>query len=216
MRKLIKGIVTFRKHVRPGYRAKFAHLALGQAPDTLFIACSDSRVVPNVFASADPGDLFVIRNVGNFVPPANSQDNSEAAALEFAIHKLNVSDIIVCGHSECGAMQALMKGRTRIVAPHLRRWLKHGEPSLKQLRFKQSPAPALKPHNQLSQLNVLQQLEHLRSYPIVKERLRKGKLRLHGWWFDLKHADVYAYEDTRQKFVLIDATEAERLLSRIK
>src|ERR1700693_2569793 len=106
MIKLIKGIVTFRRHVRPGYRKQFAHLALGQSPDTLFIACSDSRVVPNSFASTDPGDLFVIRNVGNLIPPCDQDgysqaDESEWAAIEFAIFALNVSDIIVCGHSEC-------------------------------------------------------------------------------------------------------------------
>src|SRR5438067_7318172 len=113
MKKLIRGIVEFRKNVRSGYRETFAHLALGQAPDALLIACSDSRVVPNLFASANPGDLFVIRNVGNFVPPAGGDggswnDGSEAAGIEFALSKLPVTDIIVCGHSECGAMQALL------------------------------------------------------------------------------------------------------------
>ena len=220
MRKLIQGIVTFRRRVRPGYRAKFAHLALGQAPDTLFIACSDSRVVPNVFASADPGDLFVIRNVGNLVPPSTGSTtltaSSEAAALEFAVGKLKVSDIIVCGHSECGAMQAILKGRARERAPRLRRWLKFGESSLKPLRQGLAPDHALEPNNQLSQLNVLQQLGHLRSYRIVKVRLRAGKLRIHGWWFDLKHADVYSYEETRKRFVLIDDAEAERLLRRLR
>src|SRR2546430_16686177 len=106
MKKLIQGIVEFRHKVRPDYRETFAHLALGQAPDTLFIACSDSRVVPNAFASADPGDLFVIRNVGNLIAPADGtgvsvSDESEAAAIEFAVLTLKVRDVIVCGHSEC-------------------------------------------------------------------------------------------------------------------
>src|SRR3954471_6123986 len=99
MRKLIRGIVDFRQNVRPKVKDTFAELALGQSPDTLFIACSDSRVVPNLFASADPGDLFVIRNVGNLVPPARSTpvggNLGEAAAVEFALGALNVSDIIV-------------------------------------------------------------------------------------------------------------------------
>src|SRR5436190_3831044 len=112
MKKLIQGIVEFRQNVRPDYRDRFARLALGQAPDTLFIACSDSRVVPNLFASADPGDLFVIRNVGNLVAPAGSDgispsDASGAAAIEFSLINLAVTDIVVCGHSECGAMHAL-------------------------------------------------------------------------------------------------------------
>src|SRR5271154_3618339 len=112
MKKLIQGIVDFRKNLTEENRALFAKLALGQKPDALFIACSDSRVVPNLFASTNPGDLFVLRNLGNLVPPAfpESQEVSSQAALEFAIFSLNISNIIICGHSECGAMQLLAQG----------------------------------------------------------------------------------------------------------
>src|SRR4051812_40289676 len=108
MKKLIHGIVDFRQRALPGYREHFARLALGQKPDALFIACSDSRVAPNVFASSDPGDLFMVRNVGNLIPPCgecgvSDGDQSEMAAIEFTLSNLTVSDIIVCGHSECGA-----------------------------------------------------------------------------------------------------------------
>src|SRR5580765_7519476 len=164
MEKLIRGIVEFRRNVRPEYRETFARLALGQSPDTLLIACSDSRVVPNTFASADPGDLFVIRNVGNLIPPAgldglSQSDESEAAAIEFALEKLQVSDIIVCGHSECGAMQALLNDRQTVEPRHLRSWLRHGADALHQLDKKILDAK-LSRHNQLSQLNVLCQIEH--------------------------------------------------------
>ena len=220
MKKLLRGIVEFRKNVRPDYRETFAHLALGQSPDTLFIACSDSRVVPNIFASADPGDLFVIRNVGNLIPPAgrdgvSGSDESEAAAVEFALQKLGVSDIIVCGHSECGAMQALLTGREKVDPVHLSSWLRHGDAALSDLKKTTKINSKLEPHNRLSQLNVLSQIENLKTYPIVEERLEKGKLRLHGWWFDLHHADVYAYEEEQDKFVLIDEAEAQRLLTRL-
>jgi carbonic anhydrase len=220
MRKLIKGIVEFRRSAQPDYREKFARLALGQSPDTLFIACSDSRVVPNTFASADPGDLFVIRNVGNLIPPAgqdglSQSDESEAAAIEFALEKLNVSDIIVCGHSECGAMQAVLNGRSAVAPAHLRSWLRHGEESLKRLTRGQAMDIELERHNQLSQLNVLCQIGHLQTYPLIKERVAAGKLRLHGWWFELKHADVYAFEESLGHFVLIDDAEAARLLARL-
>jgi carbonic anhydrase len=217
MKKLIRGIVQFQRDIRPDYRETFARLALGQAPDALLIACSDSRVVPNLFASADPGDLFVVRNVGNLVPPASSSshpssDGSEAAALEFALVKLQVPDIIVCGHSECGAMQALLQGRDAIEAVYVRSWLLHGEVSLAELDKHPGPDPTLARHNQLSQLNVLAQLEHLKSYPIVQERIAAGRLRLHGWWFELSKADVYAYEQEQGRFVVIDPMHAERLL----
>lgn len=219
MRKLIRGIVEFRKNVRPGYRETFARLALGQSPDTLFIACSDSRVVPNLFASADPGDLFVVRNVGNLIAPCGSDglsvaDESEPAAIEFAIERLNVSDIIVCGHTECGAMEAILRGTETVGPPHLRAWLRHGEPSLTSLPLYSSER-TVEPRNKLSELNVLQQLEHLKTYPNVASRLAKGTLRIHGWVFDIRQAEVLAYEPEFKKFVLIDEQEAKRLLSRL-
>jgi carbonic anhydrase len=221
MKKLIKGIVEFRQKASPAYRDLFARLALGQRPDTLFIACSDSRVAPNVFASTDPGDLFVVRNVGNMIPPCglagtSDSDESEVAAVEFALMHLRVSDIIVCGHSECGAMQAISSGRQEVRAPHLRSWLRHGLPSLQKLNAIPQSEWGLARHNKLSQLNVLQQLEHLKSYPIVRERIDSGALRLSGWWFDIERAEVRAFEPEIGRFVAIDEEEAERLLERLK
>lgn len=218
MKKLVRGIVDFRKKIRPGYQEIFARLALGQRPDALFIGCSDSRVAPNVFASTNPGDLFVIRNVGNLISPCedhghSSGDESEAAALEFSLQNLGVSDIIVCGHSECGAMQALTQGRERLSAPHLRNWLRHGDASLAALTAGKALDPALSPVNQLSQINVLQQLEHLKSYPIVRERVERKQLSLHGWWFDIAHAEVHAHDPATGRFRPIDESYAKELLS---
>lgn len=217
MKKLVRGIVEFRQKVLPGYREKFARLALGQSPDTLFIACSDSRVVPNLFASTDPGDLFMIRNVGNLIPSCgkaghSSADESEAAALEFAILTLGVSDIVVCGHSECGAMHALLEGREKVSAPNLRAWLRHGEDSLAQMTEGKGEPDRV---NRLSQLNVLTQLEHLKSYPLVQERLASKALQLHAWWFELSTANVYVFEEGLGKFILIDEEEAGRILARL-
>src|SRR3982751_1421327 len=128
MKKLVLGILEFRQKMLPAYRDKFNKLAKGQHPDALFITCSDSRVAPNWFASTDPGDLFVIRNVGNLIPCCGEDghsiaDESEAAAIEFAIINLNVTNIIVCGHSDCGAMHAVLNGREKVQAPNLRAWL---------------------------------------------------------------------------------------------
>jgi len=217
MKKLVKGIVEFRQNVLPGYREKFAELAKSQSPDSLFITCSDSRVAPNWFASTDPGDLFVVRNVGNLIPSCgedghSTADESEAAAIEFAVLNLNVSDIIICGHSDCGAMHALLQGREKVPASNLRSWLRHGEDSLKRFQRKHPKSDQI---NLLSQLNVLQQLEHLRSYPLVQERIAKGQLNLHGWWFELASANVYAYEEAMGQFILIDEKEAERILTRL-
>lgn len=217
MEKLINGIVDFRKNLTEESRTLFANLALGQKPDSLFIACSDSRVVPNLFASTNPGDLFVLRNIGNLIPPYSSslQDSSAAAALEFSVLSLNISNIIICGHSECGAMQALAAGTSSPCCPHLKSWLKHGEESLSKVRQGFTLNASLSEHNQISQVNVLQQMEHIMSYPFVRDRLEKKQLRVHGWWFDIAHADVYCYEQELKQFVLIDEQEAKLILERL-
>jgi carbonic anhydrase len=219
MKKLIRGIIDFRLNTRPEAKELYAKLALGQSPDTLFVCCSDSRVAPNVFASTDPGDLFVIRNVGNIVPPCGHlghsvSDESEAAALEFSVLNLGVRDIIVCGHSECGAMIALHNGRENLKTPYLKAWLSHGEKALGRLDSKLSPQ--LAPHNRISQLNVLLQLEHLMSYPMIQERVSKGELRLHGWWFDIAKANVHCYEPELGRFVLIDETEGTSIIQKLR
>lgn len=219
MRKLISGIVDFRKNIRPFRKDTFAQLALGQRPDTLFIVCSDSRVAPNVFASTDPGDLFVVRNVGNLVPPCDDSgvsqsDESEAAAIEFALLNLSVNQIIVCGHSECGAMNALSRGRDQVTAPHLKSWLRHGDLGLKRLEEGNPLGKGLERHNQLSQLNVLQQMEHLETYTIVRDRVAAGTLKIHGWWFNIKEAEVSEYEPSEGRFIAIDEEYAEILINR--
>ena len=160
MKKLVDGIVDFRKKLRPDYLESFKKLALGQAPDTLFVACSDSRVVPNLFASTDPGDLFVIRNVGNLVPPVSEvgitlADESEAAAIEFSLTHLPVQHIVVCGHSECAAMHWAWVGREKLSLPNLRSWLRLTSGAVQKLEANLKEDAKLSPQNQLSQLNVL-------------------------------------------------------------
>lgn len=212
MRKLVQGIVDFRNLVRPVARETFARLALGQSPDALFIACSDSRVAINVFASTEPGDLFVVRNPGNIVSPAAADglsvaDESEAAAIEFAVGQLEVRDIIVCGHSSCGAMSALLRGRESVAAPHLRSWLRHAERALQSVPDRTAAVAA----DQLSQANTLLQLEHLASYPVVERAQKESGLRLHAFWFDIANAEVLAHDPGQGRFVPLDESQARRL-----
>lgn len=221
MKKLVRGVVDFRESRLQSYRENFAHLALAQKPDALFIACSDSRVVPNTFASTDPGDLFVVRNVGNLVCPCGHEglsvaDVSEFAAIEFALNELHVSDIVVCGHSECGAMRAIAAGLDMPDMPHLHSWLRHGEPALARLRAGRAPDQRLSQVNQLSQLNVLLQLEHLRTYDVVRHGLARGTLRLHAWWFDLATADVYSYDARHEQFRILDGDYAQDFLKSLE
>jgi carbonic anhydrase len=217
MKKLIQGIVDFRKSLTEENRILFAKLALGQKPDALFICCSDSRVAPNLFASTNPGDLFVLRNIGNLIPPVSVslQENCVPAVIEFSLFSLNVSDIIVCGHSECGAMRALAQGTDALSCPHLTSWLKYAEESLNRVRRGLVINPALSEHNQISQTNVLEQMKHITNYPYVHDRMEKKQLRVHGWWFDIAQADVYCYEQNLNQFVLIDDQEAKLILERL-
>ncbi|MCB0356994.1 MAG: hypothetical protein KDD40_08310 [Bdellovibrionales bacterium] len=216
MKKLINGILDFQQNKQKEYCEKYAQLALGQKPDALLVACSDSRVVPNIFASTDPGDMFVVRNVGNLIPPCcvNSDHEptfSEAAAIDFSLLALNVKDIIVCGHSECGAMQAQLNNSPNL-PQNLKKWLYYGD----EIRSENHGFEAnsdLSPHNQLSQYNVLKQLAHLKTYPEVHQRLARGELRLHAWWFDIATANVHCYLESENDFTLINESIAEKLLT---
>ncbi len=200
----------------------FAKLALEHKPDTLFVACSDSRVVPNLFASSDPGHLFVVRNVGNLIPCCgpdgiSASDESEAAAIEFSVVNFKIADVIICGHSECGAMHAIMNHYEDHRTPHVNAWLRHGKEAYHQLKTsKLLCQDSLSDVNKLSQLNVLQQLEHLASYPLIKERLNQGTLRIHGWWFDIATADVYVHDAKQNRFVIIDEHTAPSVLYDLK
>ena len=220
MRKLILGIVDFRERLLPQYAARFRELAAGQEPDVLFITCSDSRVVPDLVVSTDPGDLFVIRNVGNLVPPATVEgdstgDLSEASAIEYSVLVLKVRNIVVCGHSECGAMKAALARKPVPEAPNLGKWLHHANTAVFRLEQEGPLNASLSPHDQLSQLNVLVQLEQLMTYPLVRERVVAGTLRLGGWWFDIASGNMFAYERSTRSFEVIDRQEAERLIARL-
>ena len=208
MKKLLDGIRDFHERVRPSYREKFAHLALGQAPDCLFIACSDSRVVPNLFASTDPGDLFVVRNVGNLIPPADSpggEGRAAGAAAEFSTVVLGVRDVIVCGHSQCGAMRAILQDEVPGGTPNLHQWLATGTTSVERLGRMPGVGADLPPVERLSQVNVLQQLDNLMTYAAIRDRVNAGGLRLHAWWFDIGNARVLAWHQDAGDFIPIEA-----------
>lgn len=221
MQKLLNGLVEFREQRLPQYAERFRELAQqGQFPDTLFVTCSDSRVVPDLLLSTDPGDLFVIRNVGNLIPPAQVDgasigDLSEASAMEYALLVLNVRNIVVCGHSECGAMRAVLARSTPPNTPNLSKWLHYAMTSYFRLEHEGPLDRALSPHNQLSQLNVLVQIEHLLTYPLVRDRVHEAALQLSGWWFDIATGEMSAYESTCRSFVPIDRAKAEQLSQRL-
>lgn len=209
MQKLIAGIHKFRQEELGRYQELFRHLSQReQNPHTLFITCSDSRVLAELITQSQPGDLFVVKNVGNIVPPANviGSTNSTAAAIEFAVQTLKVSDVVVCGHSLCGAMVALLQGLSGIEEmPHLREWLEIAAP-VRQLieRDYQHLTDRHACTTAAAEENVLFALENLRTYPAVISRLEAGTLRLHGWFFNIETAEMFAYDPTTQQFLPIE------------
>ena len=209
MHQLIKGVHKFRDDQFGNYRKLFRKLSQeGQNPHTLFITCSDSRVLAELITQSKPGDLFVVKNVGNIVPPSNvrGDTNSTAAAIEFAVENLRVSDIVICGHSQCGAISCLL-GDSPVAdnTPHLRDWLKLAAPVLDTLKndYENFQSPAER-HNAAAEENVLFGLDNLHSYACVQNRLMDGTLRLHGWFFEIATAELFAYNpETRQFSPLI-------------
>lgn len=199
-RQLARGISAFQRNTAPLVRGELARLAReGQQPSQLFLTCADSRLVTSMITSSGPGDLFVVRNVGNLVPlPGHeSGDDSVAAAIEYAVDVLEVRSITVCGHSGCGAMQALLASEPGAAQTPLRRWLRHGEPSLERMSDEDRPWARLAgraPADAVEQLcltNVVQQLEHLRAHESVARALRAGELELHGMYFHVGEAQAY-------------------------
>ncbi|GHH39408.1 bifunctional SulP family inorganic anion transporter/carbonic anhydrase [Streptomyces candidus] len=204
-RHLASGLSAFQRNTAPLVRDELARLAReGQQPTQLFLTCADSRLVTSMITSSGPGDLFTVRNVGNLVPPTGSEagDDSVAAAIEYAVDVLGVESITICGHSGCGAMQALLNGPAEGGAnTPLRRWLRHGTPSLKRMTSRSHSWARISgrlPTDVVEQLcltNVVQQLEHLRQHESVKRRLAEGTLELHGMYFHVGEAQAYLLVD---------------------
>lgn len=204
MQRLIEGVHKFRNDEFGNYRKLFRKLSQeGQNPHTLFITCSDSRVLAELITQSKPGDLFVVKNVGNIVPPGSvaGDTNSTAAAIEFAVENLRVSDIVICGHSQCGAITALLDQKpVSSLTPHLRDWLKVASPVLETMKKDYAHLhDAAERETAAAEENVLFGLDNLHSYPCVQERLADGTLQLHGWFFKIATAELFAYDpDTRQ------------------
>ncbi|WP_399886959.1 SulP family inorganic anion transporter [Streptomyces sp. BBFR51] len=203
-RELARGISAFQRNTAPLVRRELARLAReGQQPSQLFLTCADSRVVTSMITSSGPGDLFVVRNVGNFVPlpGAESGDDSVAAAIEYAVDVLKVRSVTVCGHSGCGAMQALLSAEPAGARTPLQRWLRHGLPSLERVPEGEEGDEGARPRlagrgpadaaERLCLANVVQQLEHLRAHESVSRALAAGDLELHGMYFHVGEAQAY-------------------------
>jgi carbonic anhydrase len=197
--RLLEGLRRYQKETLPKMRERFARLAAeGQKPATLFIGCSDSRLLPNLLTDSGPGEIFMVRNVGNFVPPFEEDAglHGVSAAIEFGVLSLGVSDIVVCGHSQCGAIAALYED-TATLTPHVRAWLELGRPAMTSVI--EDKTEKLRTTERLS---IIVQLERLLTFPMVKERVEKGELTLHGWYFEISTGNVLVLDFASGTFVV--------------
>jgi carbonic anhydrase len=201
MERLMAGVKQFQTEVFPEKRALFKNLAGEQHPEVLFITCADSRIDPHLITQSEPGDIFVAHNAGNLVPPEGSVRSSEAASVEYAIKVLGVRQIVVCGHSDCGAMKAVARPESQRGLPAVGDWLAHAQDAW---RAAQSAGDALDFDERLRILieqNVLAQLQHLITYSVVTQAFSAGRLKLHGWVYDIETGKVYQHGPAQGLFV---------------
>ncbi len=194
MRKLSQGVREFQTKYFSNHRQMFEELSHGQHPRILFITCCDSRVDPNLITQTEPGELFIVRNIGNIIPPYGSTNGGEGAAIEYAVQALDIKDIIVCGHSHCGAMKGLLQlGSLAEDMPLVYDWLKYAEGTRLLLKhnYKESEGEDLL--NAAIEENVLTQLENLRSYPIIHSKIYSGQLNLHAWVYKIETGEIFVY-----------------------
>lgn len=199
MQNLVDGIHRFQSEVFGSEKEFYAGLADGQYPEALFITCSDSRVNPNLLTQTRPGELFIMRNAGNIVPPYGAVKGGEAATVEYAVAVLGVRDIIVCGHSHCGGMAALVSNAINEDLPAVNAWLQHAEATKRIMkenytRLFTDEQPSRELVNATVQENALVQLENLQTHPSVAARLARRELKLHAWFFKIETAEVFYYD----------------------
>lgn len=212
MQKLIHGIHKFQNEIFSSQVELFRKLEKGQNPQVLFITCSDSRINPNLITQTEPGDLFIIRNAGNIIPAYGEHNSGEIATIEFAVDGLGIKDIIICGHSHCGAMMGLLKPSMVETLPAMRRWLKNAE-STRRIIFDHYK------HLEGDELvmatveeNVLMQIENLKTHPSVASKLNKNQIRLHGWVYKFETGQIFKYDNDEGQFIgLSTAVPYEKL-----
>ncbi len=203
-----RGVLKFQNEVFPDKKALFERLSQGQSPEALFITCSDSRIETGMMTQTDPGELFICRNAGNIVPPHTNQTGGMTASIEFASAALRVPHIVVCGHTECGAMKGAMdlhKDRSSLdTLPHVREWLGFSRAAVDIVDALGKGKSETEKMRMLLEQNVVLQLQHLRTHPTVATRLAQGDLELHGWVYDIATGKVDAYDEAQHRFVSIE------------
>ena len=201
MEKVLKGLIAFQKDVFAKKKKLFASLTKQQKPSVLFVTCSDSRIDPSLLTQTEPGDLFIIRNAGNLIPTYGAAIGGSTATIEYGVSVLQVKDIIVCGHTDCGAMTSLLHPEKLQELPAVKAWLQHAETTVRIVKDHCAHLKGDELFAATIRENVLVQLDHLRTHPAVATRLRLGDLRLHGWVYSIGTGEVWVYDEKKKSFV---------------
>lgn len=206
MEKLLQGIIKFKDHDFERHKALFEELGNSQNPHTLFIGCSDSRLVPNLITNTLPGELFTVRNIANIVPPYRNTEEylATTSAIEYAINVLKVDHIVVCGHSNCGGCKAMLSTEDLENLPHTKKWLELAGNIKERI-------DAMVPGNEkgkrewmAEQLNIVEQLKHLLTYPFIHEKVILQELTIDGWYYLIETGEVFIYDRKSGEFVLMN------------
>jgi len=193
LKHIVDGFLRFHHDVFPEQQELFKKLATAQTPRAMFITCADSRIVPELITQSSPGDLFVTRNVGNVVPPYGQMNGGVSSAIEYAVMALKVHHIIVCGHSDCGAMRAVLNPQSLAKMPTVSAWLRHAEVARTVVENNCTCETEHENMQVLTKENVIAQLHHLRTHPSVASRLAAGELYIHGWVYDIETSKIEPY-----------------------
>lgn len=200
MKEIIEGFLNFQKNAFPERVTLFKSLASQQSPKALFISCSDSRLVPELVTQREPGDLFVIRNAGNIVPSYGPEPGGVSASVEYAVAALKVNDIVICGHSDCGAMTAVATCQCLDHMPAVSSWLRYADSARVVNEARQHPDPSAKVAAMVRE-NVIAQLANIQTHPSVRLALEEGRVTLHGWIYDIESGRIDAFDSRSGAFV---------------
>jgi carbonic anhydrase len=209
MNPFLNGYLKFRREVFPAQESKYRALAKTQKPHTLFITCSDSRIMPSDLTQTAPGELFHCRVVGNLVPAHGNSAGGVTSAIEYAVMVLGIKNIIVCGHSDCGAMRAFSHPEKLTELKAVRAWIEHAESAVTMAREHHAHLDGDDFIAALAKENVVSQIQHLKTHPCVASRVRKGTLDLYGWYYDIGHGTIEQYDEPQESFLPLDRVVQE-------
>ncbi|MCB9893946.1 MAG: carbonic anhydrase [Planctomycetes bacterium] len=207
MDKIVEGIRRFRRDIYPGLKPRYDELVkTGQKPHALVIGCSDSRVAFESLTGCGPGELFIVRNAGNIIPQYGKYMGGVTASIEFAVTALPIRDVIVCGHTHCGAMSALLKPEMSTDMPAVQKWVSFARQAKRRIGKEHTHVFDAHLREAIAE-NVKLQVEHLRTYPCIEKKLKSGEIRLHGWVYELENGDVVEHDETNNRWLSLTEPE---------